>query len=396
MWTQKEHDDYLDDYIPIPRQQLHFRKVEEHEQESVVLCQARRVEPRKIVLPLEIQQRQREWDGVDVKTRISNIKQVGVEERSALELFAMRLHSAYGVDHARQFGSDHFLKFLEALATQNPDICFRKRCNRLNLSKFGLGPNSCKVISSFLIDFPFFSNIDLSRNAIGNAGITNLIPFLSAPPYRDESPALDDKNMVSDFVSTSEASVGNASPVSEWTWRLDLRGNDLSLEGVAQLSSALGPGSRLGHLNLAYVPGWTKNILGSAGGFALARGLAGSYLRVLDLGGMDAFGVTAFTKGLKGVELPLRVLDVGGVGLPDAALAQLCRRLTHSRVQQLSLAGSPIGSKGLSALCNYVRASHSLQRLDLANSDLKAWGPTATVRTYILTCTRTHMTWDPP
>ena len=98
---------------------------------------------------------------------------------------------------------------------------------------------------------------------LGNNGIKELLPFLAAPPYSlalDE-PLIGDSN--DELVLAGNNKNENFS--KNFEYRLDLRGNDISAEGIVILSGALTSFSRLVSLNLSYVTGWTKNQLGSLG-----------------------------------------------------------------------------------------------------------------------------------
>ena len=224
--------------------------------------------------------------------------------------------------------------------------------NAVDFSECRLAPADCTAVVHFIKRVQQISLIDLSNNNIGSLGCVEIVKL---------------------FDNTNCQLRG-----------LNLAGNDITDEGVEQLSSVLA-NSQLRSLNLGY-----NYRITDAGVKQLSSVLANSHLRGLDLSyiGMTDAGVEQLSSVLANSQLRslnlgynyritdagvkqlssvlanshLRGLDLSYIGMTDAGVEQLSSVLANSQLSSLTLGGiTDAGVKQLSS----VLANSQLRSLNL-------------------------------
>ena len=202
--------------------------------------------------------------------------------------------------------------------------------NAVDFHSCRLAPADCTAVVHFIKRVQQISLIDLFRNNIGSLGCVEIVKL---------------------FDNTNCQLRG-----------LNLVGNDITAEGVKQLSSVLA-NSQLRSLNLS------ENNITDEGVIQLSSVLANSQLSSLNLGvnNITDEGVKQLCSVLPNSQLSS--LDLGVNNITDEGVKQLSSVLTNSQLSRLDLSGNNITGEGVKQLSS-VLANSQLSSLNLWGSNI--------------------------
>ena len=202
--------------------------------------------------------------------------------------------------------------------------------NAVDFSYCRLAPADCTAVVHFIKHIQQISLINLFYNNIGSLGCVEIVKL---------------------FDNTNCQLRG-----------LNLRGNDITDEGVKQLSSVLA-NSQLSSLNLS------GNYITDEGVKQLSSVLANSQLSSLNLSGNDI--TDAGVKQLSSVlaNSQLSSLDLSANNITDAGVKRLSSVLANSQLSSLDLSANNITDAGVKQLSN-VLANSQLSSLDLRYNNI--------------------------
>ena len=201
------------------------------------------------------------------------------------------------------------------------------------------------------------TNLDVSRNSIGNSGAASLSQALVVNTSLTN---LDlSWNSIGDSASLSQALAANSSLTN-----LDLSENSFGESGSAFLSQALAVNSSLTKLDLRRM-----NSIGDSGAASLSQALAvNSSLTNLDLrlSSIGDSGAASLSQALS-VNSSLTDLNLSGNSLGDSGAASLSQALAvNSSLTKLDLTENSIGPCGALSLSQALSINSSLTNLDLS------------------------------
>ena len=214
------------------------------------------------------------------------------------------------------------------------------------------------------------TNLDVSRNSIGNSGAASLSQALVV------NTSLTNLCLCGNSIGDSgAASLSQALSVNPSLTNLDLSWNSIGDSGAASLSQALAANSSLTNLDLS------ENSFGESGSAFLSQALAvNSSLTKLDLRRMNSIGdsgAASLSQALA-VNSSLTNLDLRLSSIGDSGAASLSQALSvNSSLTDLNLSGNSLGDSGAASLSQALAVNSSLTNLDLSRNSIGDSGATS-------------------
>jgi len=263
------------------------------------------------------------------------------------------------------------------------------KLTRIRLSGKKLSDEDARSLAECLQSNTTISSVDLSDNAIGNAGFAAIIEALHA------SSAITTLDFARNRIDSVECLQSIRIEFNKKLEELDLSENYLGLEAIHQLSEGLQPNSSVtrvdlsnnqvddeGAESLANLIRFNStlrelvlktNIIGPKGAEALASAMrANDTLRLLNLRSnkVGDEGVEGFAKVIEGSER-LTDIDFSRNGISSSGAKRIAKALAFTKVLcTLNLGGNRLGNTGSSALARGLKENDSVSFLDLASNDI--------------------------
>jgi Ran GTPase-activating protein (RanGAP) involved in mRNA processing and transport len=215
----------------------------------------------------------------------------------------------------------------EGLATLAAGISHSHSLQHLDLVRNSFGAAGAAALASAVATCPALTWLDVRHNKIGDEGLAALAPALQLVPVRLRTLMLSSCGLTQSSAGPL-AELIQSSRVLEY---LDIDGNSLETQGVAEIAAALQPSSSLRVLRVRTVCG-----IGARGtaavAAALSRGWKASKLRLQCGGPTDSLGALALAAAMEelGSRCTLTSLSLSGRGMTAAGTLALVRAATHA------------------------------------------------------------------
>mmetsp|Transcript_7733 Transcript_7733/g.20094 ORF Transcript_7733/g.20094 Transcript_7733/m.20094 type:complete len:1081 (-) Transcript_7733:319-3561(-) len=157
---------------------------------------------------------------------------------------------------------------------------------------------------------------------------------------------------------------------------LDLRSNDIAVEGGKALMASLGVNHTLRKLDLSGISGVNRNRIGLSGANVLGRMLGrNNTLEELSLAdnGIGTEGIIAIAEGLPN-NRTLTYLDVSSNNVGARGCAALCAAVLSTKLHSIGMAKNKIGDQGAHSIELLLSHSTSLATLDISDNGITADG----------------------
>ncbi|KAM8814437.1 ribonuclease inhibitor isoform 1-T2 [Rhynchonycteris naso] len=225
---------------------------------------------------------------------------------------------------------------------QHPACKVQKLCLQ-NCSLTGAG---CRTLPSVLRALPSLHTLDLSYNALGDAGLRLLCEGLLDPQCHLESLQLDYNSLTTASCEPLAAALRTKRELKE----LVLNNNDLGEAGVRTLCQGLAESAcPLESLRLENCGLTSANCQDLCGIVAAKSSLCDLKLGDNKLGDT---GITALCPGLLSPSSQLRTLWLWECDITASGCRDLCRVLrAKESLKELSVAGNAVGDEGIRLLC---------------------------------------------
>ncbi|XP_004638005.1 ribonuclease inhibitor [Octodon degus] len=240
----------------------------------------------------------------------------------------------------------------------------------VRLEDCGLTEGRCRDLSAMLRASPTLTELCLSNNELGDAGVHLVLQGLQSPTCKIQSLSLP-------YCGLTETGCGvlpSVLPSMPTLRELRLSGNQLGDGGLRLLAEGLmGTQCHLEKLQLDYCG------LSDASCEPLASMLrAKSSIKELVMSNNDIHeaGIRTLLRGLKDSACPLETLWLENCGVTAASCKELCDVLAAKpSLQDLDLGNNRLGDVGIAALCScLLHPSCRLKKLWLWECDITAGG----------------------
>ena len=229
--------------------------------------------------------------------------------------------------------------------------------NAVDFQSCRLAPADCTAVVHFIKRVQQISLTNLYNNNIGSLGCVEIVKLFDNRNCQLRGLNLAENDVTAEGVKQLSSVLAKSQFSS-----LNLKGNNITDEGVKQLSSVL-TNSQLSRLNLSV------NNITREGVKQLSSILANSQLSSLDLSGNNITdeGVKQLSNVLANSQLSS--LNLSGSNIRDEGVKQLSNVLTNSQLSSLDLSGNKITNEGVKQLSS-VLTNSQLSSLDLSGNNI--------------------------
>ncbi|XP_072892546.1 NACHT, LRR and PYD domains-containing protein 3-like [Hemitrygon akajei] len=254
---------------------------------------------------------------------------------------------------------------LVSAALRNPEC----KIQTLQLRDVGLIDSGVEDLASALSTNPSLTELDLSRNKLGNSGVKLVSAALRNPECKIQKLWLRDVGLT----DSGDEDLASALSTNPSLTELDLSENKLGDSGVKLVSAALGnPECKIQTLWLRDVGLTDSGVEDLASALSTKPSLTDLYVSGNKLG--DS-GVKLVSAALGNPECKIQTLWLNKVGLTDSGAEDLASALsTNPSLTVLNLASNSLTDRSVPALCRLIRTLPSLKRIQLRGNRFSETG----------------------